>query len=56
MAYYSIGRETKAKARRRWQLLILDGHGSHVNMEFINFCDANMILLAIYPPHSTHSL
>jgi hypothetical protein len=25
-------------------------------MKFINFCDANKILLAIYPPHSTHSL
>jgi hypothetical protein len=49
-------RETKAKARRRWRLLILDGHGSHVNMKFINFCDVNRILLAIYPPLSTHSL
>jgi hypothetical protein len=25
-------------------------------MKFINFCDANKILLATYPPHSTHSL
>jgi hypothetical protein len=25
-------------------------------MKFINFCDVNKILLAIYPPHSTHSL
>jgi hypothetical protein len=25
-------------------------------MKFINFCDENKILLAIYPPHSTHSL
>jgi hypothetical protein len=25
-------------------------------MEFINFCDRNRILLAIYPPHSTHTL
>ena len=25
-------------------------------MKFINFCDANRILLAIYPPHSTYSL
>jgi hypothetical protein len=49
-------RETKKKARRHWRLLILDGHGSHITMKFINFCDANKILLAIYPPHSTHSL
>lgn len=49
-------RYTKAKARRRWRLLLLDGHGSHVTADFIDFCDANRILLAILPPHSTHSL
>jgi hypothetical protein len=49
-------RYTKAKARIHWRLLILDGHGSHVTREFIEFCDANRILLAIFPPHSTHSL
>jgi hypothetical protein len=49
-------REMEAKARRRWRLLILDSHGSHVTIKFINFCDANRILLAIYPPHSTYSL
>jgi len=30
-----FNRETKAKARRAYQLLILDGHGSHVTKEFI---------------------
>jgi hypothetical protein len=49
-------RETKAKARSSWRLLILDGHGSHVTMDFISYCDQNKILLAIYPPHSTHTL
>lgn len=49
-------RETKAKARRSWRLLILDGHGSHVTMDFIKYCDDNKILLAVYPPHSTHTL
>jgi hypothetical protein len=49
-------RETKEKARRRWRLLILDGHGSHFTMKFIDYCDANRILLMTYPPHSTHSL
>jgi hypothetical protein len=49
-------RETKAKARRKWRLLILDGHGSHITMKFINYCDENKILLATYPPHSTHTL
>lgn len=49
-------RETKEKARRAWRLLILDGHGSHINMRFIEYCDRNRILLAVYPPHSTHTL
>ncbi|KAI9037671.1 uncharacterized protein KD926_000087 [Aspergillus affinis] len=49
-------RETKEKARRRWRLLILDSHGSHVNMKFFEYCEANKILLMTYPPHSTHSL
>jgi hypothetical protein len=49
-------RETKAKARQKWRLLLLDGHGSHVNMRFINFCEENRILLGIFPPHATHRL
>ena len=49
-------RYTKAKARRSYRLLILDGHGSHITMDFIDYCDRNRILLAILPPHSTHTL
>ena len=49
-------RYTKHKARRKYRLLILDGHGSHMTMDFINYCDQNKILLAILPPHSTHTL
>ena len=49
-------REIKAKAQRSWRLLILDGHGSHVSMRFIDYYDSHQILLAIYPPHSTHTL
>jgi hypothetical protein len=47
---------TKAKARSSYRLLILDGHGSHLTMDFIEYCDQNKILLAVYPPHSTHTL
>jgi hypothetical protein len=49
-------RHTKKKARLSYQLLILNGHGSHVTMDFIEHCDKNRILLDIFPPHSTHSL
>ena len=48
-------RYTKQRSGR-WRLLILDGHGSHVTMEFIKYCDRHRILLMILPPHSTHTL
>jgi hypothetical protein len=49
-------RETKGKARRRWRLLILDSHGSHLTMKFTKFCEENKIHIMTYPPHSTHTL
>jgi hypothetical protein len=49
-------RYTKAKARRAWRLLIVDGHGSHVTSDFIEYCHENKILLLILPAHSTHTL
>jgi hypothetical protein len=51
-----FNRSTKEKAGRSYRLLILDGHGSHLTMDFIEYCDRNRILLAIYPPHSTYTL
>ena len=51
-----FNRFTKRKARRRYRLLIVDGHGSHLTMRFISFCDRNKIVIAVYPPHSTHTL
>ena len=47
---------TRSKAGYAKRLLIVDGHSSHLNMKFINYCDANGILLGILPPHSTHRL
>ena len=49
-------RYTKPKNRIDWRLLIIDGHGSHVTKDFINYCDKHKILLMIYPPHATHTL
>jgi hypothetical protein len=46
----------KARLQKEWCLLILDGHGSHLLMDFIEFCKANCILLAVFLPHSTHTL
>jgi hypothetical protein len=49
-------RETRRQARTGYRLLLLDGHGSHITMDFINFCNDNKILLAVFPPHATHTL
>ncbi|KAI1514562.1 DDE-1 domain containing protein [Pyrenophora tritici-repentis] len=49
-------RHTKEKAGNHTRLLILDGQGSHVTMEFIDYAIAHNIMLLILPPHSTHTL
>ncbi|KAF1934447.1 DDE-domain-containing protein, partial [Didymella exigua CBS 183.55] len=49
-------RYTKQKSRVQYRLLVVDGHGSHITMEFIKYCDDHRILLAILPPHSTQTL
>lgn len=49
-------KETKDMARRSWRMLFLDGHGSHLNLTFLEWCLQHKILVACYPPHSTHRL
>lgn len=49
-------RYTKDKAGRDRRLLFVDGHGSHINMPFLEWCNRNRVLVAVYPPHSTHRL
>jgi hypothetical protein len=49
-------RYTVEKAWRRRRRLIFDGHASYLNMDFIQFCYAQNILLAVFPLHATHSL
>lgn len=48
--------DTTHKARNRKRLLIVDGHSSHVNMEFLTLADSLRILILVLPPHSTHRL
>ena len=37
-----------------WRLLIVDGHGSHTQGEFIFECLINQILVAYLLPHTSH--
>jgi hypothetical protein len=39
--------QTKEKARREYRLLLLDGHESHLTIDFITFCDENKIILVL---------
>lgn len=49
-------RYTKERAGRSRRLLIVDGHSSHVNPQFLDLCERLCILVLILPPHSTHRL
>jgi hypothetical protein len=49
----TVEKATRARCRR---LLIVDGHSSHVNLEFLETCDRLRIVVLILPPHSTHRL
>jgi hypothetical protein len=48
--------EDKAEKARCRRLLIVDGHSSHVNIEFLDTCDRLRIVVLILPPHSTPRL
>jgi hypothetical protein len=49
-------RLTKNKARLAWRLLFVDGHASHLSMDFLNYCDSHKILLAQFRSHATHTV
>jgi hypothetical protein len=47
---------TREKAAGRRRLLIADGHGSHIQADFIAYCMQNDIDLLIMPAHCSHVL
>lgn len=38
------------------KILILDGHGSHMSIDFLWQCKQNKVQLVFLPPHSLHVL
>jgi hypothetical protein len=40
----------------QWRLLILDGHGSHIPVDFMWSCRQNKVWLLYLPPHASHIL
>ncbi|SAM84174.1 uncharacterized protein UBRO_20814 [Ustilago bromivora] len=49
-------KHTKQRAQGKYQLLILDGHGSHITAEFIQQAQDSHIVCLCLPPHATHLL
>jgi hypothetical protein len=46
----------KARYEKDWRLLIVDGHSSYLTDDFIDYCIAYCIILAVFPPYSTYTL
>jgi hypothetical protein len=49
-----FGLYTQDRTVRKYRLLILDGHGSHVTAKFDQYCSANLIIVLCMPPYSSH--
>jgi hypothetical protein len=47
---------TKDRTVGRYRLLVLDGHESHLSVQFQEFCKAKEIITLCMPPHSSHIL
>ena len=45
---------TREKANREWRILTLDGHDSHVTLDFILHCREHKIILLRLVPHTSH--
>jgi hypothetical protein len=52
----TFNKHTQNRTVRKYRLLILDGHGSHVTAEFNQYCSQNSIIVLCMPPHSSHLL
>ena len=47
---------TRSCTKGTYCLLILDGHKSHLSVEFQQYCQDNNIITLCMPPHSSHLL
>lgn len=54
--FQHFNRYSKQRQQGSHRLLLLDGHGSHLTKQVIDFCNWNNIIIYTLPPHSTHFL
>jgi len=48
--------QTRLRTVGRYRMLIFDGHGSHITVPFLEYCEEHNIVPFCLPPHSTHLL
>ena len=52
-----FNKNTKEKARQpQIQLLLVDRHCSHINLDFSDYADKYQIIVLVLPPHAVHQL
>ncbi|KAI1006773.1 hypothetical protein K3495_g1436 [Podosphaera aphanis] len=47
----NFDKHTKPSNPEEWRILVMDGHGSHVTLEFVDYYHNNKILPFLLPPH-----
>jgi len=47
-------KETSDIANGHWRAIYLDGHGTHLTLELIQYAQAHKIIVICLPPKSTH--
>ena len=52
----AFDQHTQSQIQGTHRLLLLDGHESHVSINFIEYCHRHNIIALCLPPHSTHLL
>jgi hypothetical protein len=53
---HHFDQHTKPRTTGEYRLLILDGHGSHLSVDFELYCKENKIITLCMPSHSSHIL
>ena len=54
--HFGPGSLSERKCQESWRMLIFDGHTSHVNPRFLEYCIDHHIIPFCLPPHCTHRL
>jgi transposase len=49
-------RHTSSRQKGVYRMLIMDGYGSHVTLDFIRYCEEHKIIPFYLPPHSRRCL